>query len=233
MQNKPSNLDIVYEDKNIIVLNKPAGLLAHPTNKKEKDTLTNRLIEYCSEIKNVEQNPLRPGLVHRLDKDTSGLIIAAKNNRTYNYLKEQFKKRLIQKEYLALVVGRPKEKTGIITKPITRSKRDPPKRTVGLWGKWRKAETYYEILKEFKNYTLLKVFPKTGRMHQIRVHLASIGHPVAGDKLYKFKRQPVPKGLKRQFLHASHLKFKLYGGKTMELQSNLPQDLQEVIDKLD
>lgn len=233
MQNKPSNLDIVYEDKNIIVIDKPPGLLAHPTDKKEKDTLISRLVEYRPEIKNVGSNPLRPGLVHRLDKDTSGLIIAAKNNQTYDYLKEQFKKRLIQKEYLALVIGKPKEKTGIITKSITRSKRNSSKRTVGLWGKWRKAETHYEILKEFKNYTLLRVSPKTGRMHQIRVHLASIGYPIAGDKIYKFKRQPTPKGLKRQFLHANHLKFRLSNGKILEFQSKLSTDLQETLKALE
>ena len=227
-----TKLNIIYEDKNIVVLDKPAGLLTHPTDKKEKDALTDKLIEYYPEIKNVGASP-RPGIVHRLDKDTSGLIIAAKNNKAYNYLKEQFKKRLVKKEYLALVAGKLKEKTGIITKPITRSKREPSKRTVGLWGKWKKAITRYEVIKEFKNYSLLKVMLETGRMHQIRVHLASIGHPVAGDKIYKFKRQTAPKGLKRQFLHASFLNFKLPDGKKMTFYSKLPQDLQKTLNELD
>lgn len=227
--NPSIKLKIVYKDKDVLVLNKPAGLTAHAINPEQDDTLVNGLIAHYPEIKNVGEDSLRPGIVHRLDKDTSGLMVVAKNNTAFDFLKKQFQERHIIKKYLALVIGQVKDKKGIITKAISLSKKDHRKRSALLDAQAKKAWTEYRILKKFKDYTLLEVRIKTGRTHQIRVHLASIGHPVAGDQQYKFKRQPELAGLKRQFLHAAYLKFQLPDGKMMEFKSELPKDLEEVI----
>jgi 23S rRNA pseudouridine1911/1915/1917 synthase len=231
--NPSIKLKIVYEDKDVIIIDKPAGLTVHPVKSKQNDTLVNGLIAYYPAIKNVGDDFLRPGIVHRLDKDTSGLMIIAKNNRTFEYLKKQFQEKKIEKKYLALVNGKVKDKKGIITKAISLSKKDRRKRSVLLDDKAKKAWTEYRVLKSFQEYTLLEVIPKTGRTHQIRVHLASIGHPIAGDKQYKFKRQPCPTNLSRQFLHAYYLKLQLPNGKMIEFKSELPEDLKEVLNKLE
>ena len=234
--NPSIKLDIIYEDEDIIVIDKPAGMLTHPLRSDQNDTLINALLVYCPTIKDVGDNSptdeLRLGIVHRLDKDTSGLIIAAKNNKSFEYLKNQFAQRKIEKHYLALVIGKIKDKKGIITKAISRSKKSGFKRSVLLDEKSKSAWTEYKVLKYFKDYTLLDVFPKTGRTHQIRVHLSSIGHPIAGDWQYKFKRQPLPENLKRQFLHAHALKFQLLNGKMAEFKSPLPKDLKNIFDNL-
>lgn len=223
------NLKIVYQNKNVLVIDKPAGLTIHPIKSEQNDTLVNGLIASYPEIKKVGDDALRPGIVHRLDKDTSGLMVVAKNNTAFEYLKKQFAEQKVVKKYLALVTGKVKDKKGIITKAISLSKKDHKKRSALLDDKAKKAWTEYRVLKSFKDYTLLEVKPKTGRTHQIRVHLASIGHPLAGDKQYKFKRQPRPANLKRQFLHAAYLKFQLPDGKVKEFKSELPSDLEEVI----
>lgn len=229
------NIEIIFENEDILVLNKPAGLLIHPTTYQEKDTLVDWLLEKYPQIKDVGDDPLRPGVVHRLDKDTSGLLIVAKNQKAFEYFKKQFQERKIEKKYLALVVGRPKEDKGLIVKSITRSKRNPRKRTVLLDQNAKSAKTEYQVLKTYqieKNiYSLLEVQIHTGRTHQIRVHLSSFGYPVAGDKEYKHKRQPCPENLNRQFLHAYHLKFYLFNGKMIKLKSNLPADLKQIIQK--
>ncbi len=225
-------MKIIYEDKNIIVINKPADLIVHPNNPEQKNTLVDELLAYCPEIKNVGNDPMRPGIVHRLDKDTSGLIIIAKNNHSFAYLKKQFSERKIVKKYLALVHGQVKDEKGIITKSISFSKKDRKKRSALLDEKSKKAWTEYKVVKRFKKYTLLEIIIKTGRTHQIRVHLSSIGHPIAGDKQYKFKRQLLPENLNRQFLHASYLKFKLPDGKIMEFKLDLPEDLKNVLQNL-
>lgn len=222
-------LKIVFENKDIIVINKPAGLVVHPIKPEQNDTLVNGLIASYPEIKKVGDDSLRPGIVHRLDKDTSGLMVVAKNNAAFEYLKKQFAARKVVKKYLALVCGQVKDKKGIITKAISLSKKDHKKRSALLDDKAKKAWTEYQVLKSFKDYTLLEVKPKTGRTHQIRVHLASIGHPLAGDRQYKFKRQPWPENLNRQFLHAAYLKFQLPDGKMMEFKSELPKDLEEIL----
>jgi len=224
---------IVYENNDIIVIDKPAGLLVHPTDKKEKNTLIDWLINKYPEIKNIGDDKLRPGIVHRLDRDTSGLIVIAKNKKIFDWLKNQFKNRLTKKKYLALVTGKLKDKTGIITKSISRSRKKDGRQTTAPIGKRKEAITEYKTLKEFQDYSLLEVLPKTGRTHQIRVHLASIGHPIAGDKKYKFKRQPCPKNLERQFLHAAYLRFRLPNGEIIESESSLPENLQKTLDKLD
>jgi 23S rRNA pseudouridine1911/1915/1917 synthase len=207
-------IPIIYEDKNIIIVNKPAGLLVHPV-KDEKNTL----IDYFPNMK----------LVHRLDRDTSGLLLGSKNEKVYNWLKNQFANRQIKKKYIALVHGKLKDEQGIITKTISRSRRKGRVQTTAPIGKKREAITRYKALKEFENYSLLEVIPETGRTHQIRVHLASIGHPIAGDSQYKFKRQSCPENLKRQFLHAAYLKFQMPNGQIMEFRSELPEELKKVL----
>lgn len=228
--------NIIYEDRDIVVIDKPAGLVIHPSNTCKAGTLVNALLGRWPDLKNVGENKLRPGIVHRLDKDTSGLLIVTKNNQTFKYLKDQFQKRKIEKHYIALVTGQIKEERGIIKKPIERSKRVPIKQKTiegkNETKKSKKAETAYKVIERFKDYTLLEAIPKTGRMHQIRVHFASIGHPLAGDKKYTFKRHKYPVGLARHFLHANYLKFKLPNGKMIELESKLPRDLDEFLDKL-
>jgi len=209
-------IPIIYENNDIIVVDKPANLLVHPV-KDEKNTL----IDYFPKAK----------LVHRLDKDTSGLLLLAKNEKTFNWLKSQFKNRKIKKKYLALVVGKLKDKKGIITKTISRSKKRGGSQTTAPIGKRKQAITRYKILKEFPNYTFLEVVPETGRTHQIRVHLASIGHPIVGDEKYKFKRQKTLEGLKRQFLHASYLQFRM-SNKIMKFELKLPNDLKLVLENL-
>ena len=225
-------MKIVFENKDIIVIDKPANLTVHPIHSEQKNTLVDELLAYYPEIKNVGEDPLRPGIVHRLDKDTSGLIIIAKNNKSFEYLKNLFKNRQVEKNYLALVHGKVKDKKGTITKSISLSKKDYKKRSVLLDENSKKAWTEYRIIENFKNYTLLEVSIKTGRTHQIRIHLKSIGHPIVGDKQYRFKRQICPKNLTRQFLHAQYLKFKMDDGNIMEFKSELPTDLKNTLKEI-
>jgi len=204
-----SKVKIIYEDDNLLVIDKPAGVVA-------------------DEI---------PRRIHRLDKDTSGILLVAKNDKALEFLQKQFKEREVKKKYLALVAGNLKKEEGVIETLIGRSPGDRRKQKVYLPGEpnaqeKRKAVTEYKVLQRFENYTLIKVEPKTGRKHQIRTHLAYLGHPVAGDKLYGFKNQPRPEGLKRQFLHASYLKVKLPNGKTKEFKSELPNELKLCLQNL-
>jgi len=217
-------IPIIYEDENILVIDKPSDLLVHPTGNSKSEIRNPKptLIDFFPKAK----------LVHRLDRDTSGLLLLAKNEKTQNWLKDQFKNRKITKKYIALAHGKLKDKTGIITKTISRSRKKGRIQTTAPIGKRREAITRYKVIKEFEDYSLLEVIPETGRTHQIRVHLASIGHPIAGDKQYKFKRQQEPKGLNRQFLHANYLKFNLPNGKTVKFESKLPEDLNKVLENL-
>ena len=225
-------IPIIYEDQDILIINKPARLLVHPTTKGEKDTLVDWLIKKYPQIKNVGENKQRPGIIHRLDKDTSGLLIIAKNQKTYLFFKDQFKSHKIEKKYIALVFGKLKEKKGIITKSISRSRKKGRIQTTAPIGKRKEAITRYKVLKEYLDYSLLEIRPKTGRTHQIRVHLTSIGHPIAGDKQYKFKRQLSPKDLDRQFLHANYLKFSMPNKEIKEFSLFLPEELIKVLKKI-
>jgi 23S rRNA pseudouridine1911/1915/1917 synthase len=159
-------------------------------------------------------------------------MVVAKNHQTAEFLKEQFKNRTIKKKYLALVHGILKDKKGIVVKSISKSRKRGGSQTVAPIGKNREAITRYEVIQELPDYSLLEVSPETGRTHQIRVHLASIGHPIAGDDKYKFKRQKNIEGLNRQFLHAKYLKLSLLNGEVKEFYSELPEELSNILKKL-
>jgi 23S rRNA pseudouridine1911/1915/1917 synthase len=230
-------IPIIYEDENILAVNKPAGLLVHG----DSHNLAEWLVGKYPEIKKVGDDPERPGIVHRLDKDTSGVLLIAKNQKSFEYLKKQFQDRKIKKKYIALVDGKMKTESGTINLPIAKSKSDFRKKTsIGkMVGKVREAVTEYKVIKKYDEYTLVEVFPKTGRTHQIRVHMKAIGHPVVCDKLYGPKKQICPFGLTRQFLHANAIEFDLpaspAGGPNesrLQLEADLPQDLQNALDML-
>ena len=230
------NISIVYEDKNILVINKPSGLITHPKDATDKqESVTGWLVEKYPEISSVGEDPLRPGLVHRLDKDTSGLLVIVKNQDSFFYLKSLFQDKKIKKFYLALVNGKPKEPRGIIDAPLGRI---GMKRTTQLHGKKKlkdekTAVTEYNTVKNFLDFTLLEVSPHTGRTHQIRVHLKSIGTPVAGDSLYGHKNTNGPKEPERLFLHAYKLQFVSPDGKSLAFETDLPDNLQKFINELE
>jgi len=232
-------LKILYEDDNLLVIDKPAGITVFPEKPTIEKTLIYFLLKNYPHLKNTGKTP-RYGVVHRLDKDTSGILLVAKNNRALDFFQRQFKERKVVKKYLALIVGSIKTNQGKIDTLIGRALRDRKKQKVYLpfepatkRKKLRKAITKYKVLKKIKNYTLIEVTPKTGRKHQIRCHLAYLSHPIAGDKIYGFKNQPNPKGLNRQFLHASFLKIRLPDGEEKEIKSDLPENLKEVLKKLE
>ncbi len=234
-------ITILYEDENLLAVDKPPGIIIFPETKVNEKTLADFLLELHPWFKAVGQPP-RYGIVHRLDKETSGILLIAKNNETLAFLQDQFKKRLVEKKYLTLAVGKIKDKRGVIETLIGRAPKDRRKQKaypkIGAEEKTglREAKTIWQKQGEFSDktniYTLLEVQPETGRKHQIRCHLAYLGHPVSGDKLYAFKSQPTPKALTRQFLHASYLKIKLPDGKGIEIKSDLPPDLTQVLKNL-
>lgn len=237
------NIPIIYEDKDVVVVNKPAGIAAHPGIGLAPTASEWFAARYpdCRSIGDRE----RPGVVHRLDKDTSGVMILAKTQEAFEHLKKKFEKRKVKKEYLALVFGVPGEKGGRITRALSRSKRNPLRRMVssppyeeGVGGggrdlqaklaitEWKKEEVFGN------SYALLRVFPYTGRMHQIRAHLHFLGFPIVGDQLYTFKRRRPPKGVKRQMLHAEKLTLELPNGKQKTFTAPLPQDFSSVLTSL-
>lgn len=233
-------LKIIYQDDDLLVVDKPPGLVIFPEQPNltagEEKTFIDYLLEKFPDLKKVGKAP-RYGIVHRLDKDTSGILLIAKNNKTLEFLQKQFKAGEVIKKYLALVVGNLKNDRGKIETLIGRSKKDKRKQRVYLphepgAERKRRTETEYKVLRRFENYTLVEVMPKTGRKHQIRTHFAYINHSIAGDKLYGFKNQPCPHNLTRQFLHASFLKIGLPGGKEREFESKLPKDLEKIIKNL-
>lgn len=235
-------VNIVFEDKNLLVVDKPAGIIVFPENNIKEKTLIDLLIEKYQNLKNVGEAP-RYGMVHRLDKDTSGLLLVAKNNETLFFLQKQFQERKIIKKYIALVSGEIKKEKGIIDTLIGRGLKDRKKQKVylpfepGAENK-RQAVTYYRVLKRFvdkkKNkYTLVEAEIKTGRKHQIRAHFQHLNHPVCGDKIYSFKNQVIPNGLKRQFLHAGILKIKIPNGSEKEFKSKLPEHLDSALNNLE
>ncbi len=227
---EPIPLNIVYEDEDVIVIDKPAGMVVHPAPGHTRGTLVNALLYHFPNLEGIG-GVERPGIVHRLDKDTSGLILVAKNSRAHRELQRQFKAREIEKAYLALVEGHLQPKVGRIEAPIGRDKRHRKRMAVARDG--REAVTEYTVIAYYGNYTLVEARPLTGRTHQIRVHFAFIGHPLAGDTVYGRRKQKLKPWLKRHFLHAHRLRFRLPStGEWVEFTSPLPEDLQRVLEKL-
>ncbi len=225
---EPIPLDIIYQDDEIIVVNKPAGMVVHPAAGHADGTLVNALLSHAPQLALV-RGTRRPGIVHRLDKDTSGLIVVALTERARLALKEQFQDRIVHKSYLALVEGVLSPEEGVIDAPVGRSKHRRKRMAVTPDG--REAQTEYHTLEVFDQHTLVEAVPRTGRTHQIRVHFASIGHPLAGDQTYGFRKRTVP--LKRHFLHARQLSFALPGsGRVVSFDAPLPNDLRHVLNWL-
>ncbi|MDS0527313.1 RluA family pseudouridine synthase [Clostridium sp. SHJSY1] len=221
-------LNIVYEDEDVIVINKPQGMVVHPAPGNYNGTLVNALLFHCKDLSTIN-GVIRPGIVHRIDKDTTGILVVAKNDNAHNFLSKQLKNHSMKREYYALVEGRIKEEKGIVDKPLARSKKDRLKIAIVEGG--RRAVTHYEVVERFKNYTLVKCVLETGRTHQIRVHMTSIGHPLVGDPLYGFKKQKYK--LDGQTLHAKTLGF-IHPTKKeyMEFTSDLPQYFSDLLEKL-
>lgn len=220
---EPPQLSVVYEDEDILVINKPAGLLTHPV----PDQVPQVSVVAFAREHTSDPDPDRPGIVHRLDRDTSGLLIIAKHAAAKDFMQRQFASGLVHKTYLALVEGHLKRGQALIDLPIGRSKSAPIKRAVVQDGK--PAQTQYKVICEYEHHSLLELKPRTGRTHQIRVHMAFIGHPVVGDALYNRSNRL---GLKRHFLHASGLEFNTPSSKPVKLESPLAPELQEVLDNL-
>lgn len=223
-------LEIIFEDDDLLVVSKPAGLVVHPSAGHETGTLVHFLLGHVqglSVIGGVE----RPGIIHRLDKDTSGLMIVAKNDRTHIDLAAQIANKECEREYIALVVGNIKQDSGFIDAPVGRSLGDRKK--MGVRSDGRNARTEFSIIERFGDYTLIRVRLATGRTHQIRVHMSFIKHPVAGDIQYGSKKSAASLCLERQFLHAETLKFRHpSSGKSMVVTDTLPADLEEVLGRL-
>jgi len=216
-------LNIIYEDDDLLVVDKPAGITVHPAPGHPGHTLVNAILSHYPHLADISDS-LRPGIVHRLDKDTSGLMLVAKNRAAQANLAEQFKARSIVKAYQALVKGKLTPESGIIEAAIGRDPRNRQRMAVVSRG--REARTDYRVIKYIGGHTLLEVTPETGRTHQIRVHLAAIGYPVVGDPVYGVK-SPY---LSRQFLHACRLGFNLPStGEYVEFTSELPEDLEQAL----
>jgi len=226
-------IKIIYEDKDLFVIEKPPGIVVFFEKGEKEEDLINILSKKFPKLKEVGEPP-RYGAIHRLDRETSGILLVARNNESFDFFKKQFKLRNVKKKYLALVWGRMKEDKERIETLIGRSPKDRRKQKVYLFEgpkseRKKKAISEYEVLKRFKEYTFLEVTIMTGRKHQIRTHLSYLGYPIAGDKSYSFRKQIDPKNLKRQFLHAYYLKIKMPSGKEMEFNSELPDELKKVI----
>lgn len=227
-QNIP--LKIVYEDNDIIVVNKPKGMVVHPANGNPDGTLVNAVMALCKGSLSGIGGEIRPGIVHRLDKDTSGLIIVAKNDLAHINMSKQIKDRQVKKIYISLVKGNISEDEATINMPIGRSTKDRKKMAVRKDGK--EALTHFKVLKRYEKYTLLEIKIDTGRTHQIRVHMAEIGHPVVGDIVYSNGKNEFC--IEGQMLHARSLDFKHpITGKQMHLEAELPQYFKDVLKKLD
>jgi 23S rRNA pseudouridine1911/1915/1917 synthase len=222
-------LTIVYDDADVVVIDKPAGLVVHPAAGHDSGTLVNALLGRIPDLEGIG-GEVRPGIVHRLDKETSGLIVVAKNDRALQFLQDQFKARTIKKVYLALVEGIVEPREGIIDAPIGRSKTDRKKMAVTRDG--RSAQTRYRVRQIYHqpDLSLVEASPETGRTHQIRVHFAWLKHPLVGDEIYGRHKLIVP--IERHFLHAASLTLTLPNGETHTFISKLPDDLQSVLDQL-
>jgi 23S rRNA pseudouridine1911/1915/1917 synthase len=220
---EPIALDVIFEDGDVLAVNKPPGMTVHPAGGHTSGTLVNAILAHCDDLSGIG-GVMRPGIVHRLDRDTSGVILVAKNDAAHQALARQLKERTIAKVYLALVEGTPKPAEGVIDAPVAR---DPVHRErMAVVTRGREAVTAYRVVERFKGVSLVEARPKTGRTHQIRVHLAAIGHPIAGDRVYG-KRSAV---VARQFLHALRIAFDHpRTGERMTLEAPLPADLDRAL----
>ena len=222
-------IDILYEDTDIIVVNKPKGMVVHPANGNPDGTLVNAVMAICKDSLSGIGGEIRPGIVHRLDKDTSGVIIVAKNDKAHINMSEQIKNHEVEKTYIALVRGFVKENETTINMPIGRSSKDRKKMAVNKEGK--NAITHFKVIERFRNYTLLEVKIETGRTHQIRVHLTEIGYPIIGDTVYSNGKNEW--GIEGQCLHAKSLRFKHpVTEKEMFIEAPIPEYLEEIIEDL-
>ncbi len=229
---KPQNipLDVIYEDNDIIVINKQKGLVVHPANGNPDGTLVNAVMALCKDSLSGIGGELRPGIVHRLDKDTSGLIIVAKNDKAHLNLSNQIKNREVKKTYIALVRGVIKENEATINMPIARSTKDRKKMAVSKDGK--EAITHFKVIKRYDKYTLIEVKIETGRTHQIRVHMSQIGYPIVGDVVYSNGKNPF--GVVGQMLHSSKLTFKHpITNKEINLEAELPTYFKKILKELE
>lgn len=222
-------LDIVYEDNDILVINKQKGLVVHPGNGNPDGTLVNAIMNICKDSLSGIGGEIRPGIVHRLDKDTSGVIIIAKNDKAHINLSNQIKNREVKKMYIALVRGVIKENEATINMPIGRSTKDRKKMAVSKNGK--EAVTHFKVIERFDNYTLLEIKIDTGRTHQIRVHLSEIGYPVIGDYVYSNGKNPF--GIVGQMLHAKSIEFKHpVTNELMKIEAPIPKYFEKIINEL-
>ena len=222
-------LDIIYEDSDIIVINKARGMVVHPADSVFRGTLVNALLYHCKDLSGIN-GVMRPGIVHRLDKDTSGVMVAAKNDKAHINLSEQIQSKTAKRTYLAIVHGRISDNSGLIEGAIGRHKIDRKKMAITPDGK--PAVTEFRVLKRFKDYTFVECNLKTGRTHQIRVHMTSIGYPLVGDPKYGVRKNPFD--IKGQALH-SH-KLTLYHpatGEQMNFTAPLPEDMKKILESLD
>lgn len=235
------NISVIYEDEYILAVNKPAGIAAHPDGRTKEYTLSDWVAEHHPLIRGVGETIKlthggkipKHGIVHRLDRDTSGVMIIAKNQEAFLFFKKQFQGRTVQKTYRAIVYGRVKEKKGTIEKPIGKSRSDFRQWSAeaGARGMLREAITEYELLKSTKDFSYLSLHPKTGRTHQLRVHLKSIGHPVICDKLYASKR-PCPGSLSRMALHAFSISIKTPDSASITIEAPEPEDFAGALAEL-
>ena len=230
LQAKSIPLEILYEDSELLVVNKPKGMVVHPAAGHAEGTLVNALLYHCQDLSGIG-GETRPGIVHRLDKDTSGLLVVAKNDRAHLQLSRQFKAHNVTREYVAIVHGRLAAAEGTIDAAIARHPQERKKMAVTKRGQGRRAVTHFKVLQRFKEYTYVALRLETGRTHQIRVHLAAVGHPVVGDPVYGYKKQRF--NLRGQALHARLLGFNHpLTGQYLEFSAEPPQEFQALLNSL-
>lgn len=222
---KEIDLSIIYEDDDLVVVDKAKGMVVHPAKGNLHDTLVNALLFHVDNLSGIN-GILRPGIVHRIDKDTTGILVVAKNDRAHQYLSAQLKDHSMEREYFALVHGNVKKEQGTIDGPLGRSKKDRLKMAIVDDGK--RAVTHYQVIKRYKGYTLIKAILETGRTHQIRVHMASIHHPLVGDFIYGHKKEQI----KGQLLHAAKLGFITPEGKKMTFKAPVHEEFRLMLIKL-
>lgn len=244
---EPQNIpiDIIFEDDDIIVINKQTGMTVHPGTGNKDGTLANALAFYCNQLSDIN-GPIRPGIVHRLDKETSGLIVVAKTNYAHMKLAEQFANRIVKKVYYGITWGHWKEMEGLINQPIVRKRNDPTSYIVNITGK--EAQTNYQVVKESQYFSHVNYFPSTGRTHQLRVHSAFMGNPIIGDEKYgggisrgkgyipevTKKIEILFKSVQRHILHAQKISFvHPRSGNEMNFEADLPDDIQNIINTID